>query len=48
MGAKEMIPYRNATQIVSEIVTLVQNSGQVGIQVTPLCQKSNLQEDVIV
>ena len=42
MGAKEMIPYRNSTQIVSEIVTLVQNSGQVGIQVTPLCQKSNL------
>ena len=37
-----MIPYRNSTQIVSEIVTLVQNSGQVGIQVTPLCQKSNL------
>ena len=42
MGAKELIPYRNSTQIVSEIVTLVQNSGQVGIQVTPLCQKSNL------
>ena len=42
MGAKELITYRNSTQIVSEIVTLVQNSGQVGIQVTPLCQKSNL------
>ena len=42
MGAKELIPYRNSTQIVSEIVTLVQNSGQAGIQVTPLCQKANL------
>ena len=42
MGTKELIPYRNSTQIVSEIVTLVQNSGQAGIQVTPLCQKANL------
>ena len=42
MGTKELIPYRNSTQIVSEIVTLVQNSGQEGIQVPPLCQKANL------
>ena len=42
MWTKELIPYRNSTQIVSEIVTLVQNSGQAGIQVTPLCQKANL------
>ena len=42
MGAKELITYRNSTQIVSEIVTLVQNSGQEGIQITPLIQKANL------
>ncbi len=42
MGTKELIPYRNSTQIVSEIVTLVESSGQEGIQITPLCQKANL------
>jgi len=42
VGTKELIPYRNSTQIVSEIVTLVESSGQEGIQITPLCQKANL------
>ena len=39
---QKLTPYRNSTQIVSEIVTLVESSGQEGIQITPLCQKANL------
>ena len=34
--------YRNSTQIVCDLLTVTQNSGQYGIAVTPLCQKSNL------
>ena len=34
--------YRNSTQIVCDLLTVTQNSGQNGISVTPLCQKGNL------
>ena len=34
--------YRNSTQIVCDLLTVTQNSGQNGITVTPLCQKGNL------
>jgi len=34
--------YRNSTQIVCDLLTVTQNSGQYGIAVTPLCQKGNL------
>ena len=34
--------YRNSTQIVCDLLTVTQNSGQNGIAITPLCQKGNL------
>ena len=34
--------YRNSTQIVCDLLTDTQNSGQYGIQITSLCQKGNL------
>ena len=34
--------YRNSTQIVCDLLTVTQNSGQDGIAVTLLCQKGNL------
>ena len=34
--------YRNSPQIVSDLLTVTQNSGQNGIAVTSLCQKGNL------
>ena len=34
--------YRNSTQIVCDLLTVTQDSGQCGIAVTPLCQKGNL------
>ena len=34
--------YRNSTQIVCDLLTVTQNSGQNGIAVTSLCQKGNL------
>ena len=37
-----MPAYRNSTQIVCDLLTVTQDSGQNGIAVTPLCQKGNL------
>ena len=34
--------YRNSTQIICDLLTVTQNSGQNGIAVTSLCQKGNL------
>ena len=34
--------YRNSTQIVCDLLTVTQNSGQNGLGVTSLCQKGNL------
>jgi len=34
--------YRNSPQIVRDLLTVTQNSGQNGIAVTSLCQKGNL------
>ena len=34
--------YRNSTQIVGDLLTVTQDSGQNGIAVTSLCQKGNL------
>ena len=34
--------YRNSTQIVYDLLTVTQNSGQNGIAVTSLCQRGNL------
>ena len=34
--------YRNSTQIVCDLLTVTQDSGQNGIAITPLCQKGNL------
>ena len=34
--------YRNSTQIVCDLLTVTQDSGQNGIAVTPMCQKGNL------
>ena len=34
--------YRNSPQIVCDLLTVTQNSGQNGIAVTSLCQKGNL------
>ena len=37
-----MPAYRNSTQIVCDLLTVTQDSGQNGIAITPLCQKGNL------
>ena len=37
-----MMRYRNAPQIVCDVLAVAQNSGQSGIAITPLCQKGNL------
>ena len=34
--------YRSSTQIVGDLLTVTQYSGQNGISITPLCQKGNL------
>jgi len=34
--------YRNSTQIICDLLTVTQDSGQNGIAVTSLCQKGNL------
>ena len=34
--------YRSSNQILCELLTETQNSGQYGIQITSLCQKGNL------
>ena len=34
--------YRHSTQILGDLVTVTDNSGQSGIAVTSLCQKGNL------
>ena len=42
-----MIGYRNSTQIVCDLLTVTQNSGQNGIAVTSLCQKGNLSHSIL-
>ena len=37
-----MVEYRNSTQIVADLLSFTQESGQQGIRVTPLIVKSNL------
>ncbi len=37
-----MVEYRNSTQIVADLLSFTQESGQQGIRVTPLAVKSNL------
>ena len=37
-----MAAYRNSTQIVAELLSVTQESGQQGIRATPLLERSNL------
>ncbi len=37
-----MITYRNSTQIVADLLTATEQSGQEGIKITPLLEKANL------
>jgi len=37
-----MVTYRNSTQIVADLLTATEQSGQEGIKITPLLEKANL------
>ncbi|KAG2474497.1 MAG: hypothetical protein NPMRTH4_380003 [Nitrosopumilales archaeon] len=37
-----MVTYRNSTQIVADLLTATEQSGQDGIKITPLIKKANL------
>jgi len=37
-----MVTYRNSTQIVADLLTATEQSGQEGIKITPLIKKANL------
>ena len=41
MTQKIISAYRNYNQIRADVLTITQNSGMSGIQVTPLCQTAN-------
>ncbi len=37
-----MVTYRNSTQIVADLLSATEQSGQEGIKITPLLEKANL------